>query len=92
MNKGSYYFRFTFISALIALLIGYVLYVYPKNYEILEIEAKNDNYSTVGLFLGGVALAMTLVAMLIAATTKRRMLLGIEIILSIILLILWWRY
>lgn len=89
MNKGNNSFLFAFISILIVLAIGYALYAYPKNYEVLEIDAKNDNYSIVGIFIGGIAFTLAILSILLFKGTKRRILLSVELILSIILLFLW---
>ena len=80
------------ICILMFLIMGYALYVYPKNYEILEIDAKNSNYSVVGLTLGWLAMLISLFAIIVFKGKKSRVIFGIEVIMSIALLLLWNRY
>lgn len=83
---------FTSIVVFIALIIGYALYLSPKNYDILEIDAKNDNYPVVGLLIAWISLAISLPAIIAVKEKGKRLFLGIELIMSIVLLFLWWRY
>lgn len=80
------------MGILAVLFMGYALYVYPKNYEILEIDAKNGNYSVIGLVLGGLALIMSLFALMGFKGKKPRVIFGIAVLMSTILLILWDRW
>ncbi len=94
LKRGSSFFSLTFIAILIILIIGYALYVYPKNYEILDIDAKNDNYSIVGLAIGYLTLIMSLCIFIVSVLKKNKwhLFFGIELVMSIILLFLWGRY
>lgn len=77
---------------LIIILLGYALYVYPKNYEVLEIDAKNNNYAVVGLAISWLTMVMALFALIFYKQKKWRILFGAEVIVSIILLCLWSTY
>jgi uncharacterized BrkB/YihY/UPF0761 family membrane protein len=94
MKKGSTFFLFAYIVVMIILIIGYALYVYPKNYEILEIDAKNDNYSIVGLAISYLTLVISFCFFVVSIPKKNkwRVFFGIELIMSIILLFLWRGY
>ena len=94
MKRGSIYFTIAFSVILIILIIGYALYVYPKNYELLEIDAKNENYSIVGLAIAYFAIFLSLFFFIVSIIKrgKLRIFFLIELIMSIALLLLWRRY
>ena len=81
-----------FISILIIILLGHALYVYPKNYEVLEIDAKNHNYAVIGFAMSWLTIVMALFALTFYKQKKWRILFGVEVIVSIILLFLWSAY
>jgi hypothetical protein len=89
MKRKNGYFIFVFIIIFLILVFGYALYGYPKNYEVLEIKAKNDNYSVVGLFVGSIALTMSLISFIVFKKSQYRLFISVELIASILLLILW---
>ena len=94
MSRGNIYFVITFSIILFILTIGYALYGYPKNYEILEIDAKNENYSVIGLTIGYFALVLSLFVFIVSILKKDkwRIFFLTELIMSIVLLLLWRKY
>ena len=93
-EKRKLFFVLAFIAILIILIIGFALYVYPKNYDILQIDAKTDNYSVVGFAIGFFTLIISICIFTVTISKKNkwRIFFGIELLLSIMLLFLWGRY